>query len=197
MQILSIAFTRSHNASGLTWTQVVTFYSYWPEWTKSLSTVFQITPLFLVFFVGAIQLIVYLYPKRSSGLFHERIQVLYLLVIICSNHYSYFIQALFCPTLSSFTNDQSAGNLNSGYIPDDPPPKYEPPPSYSTATARQLVNQIRGRLTSNGSIRLNFLSRSPVMGIESDNNSSNNHNSSINDLKVVEVKTEEISTSRT
>ena len=75
LQILSIAFTRSHNASGLTWTQVVTFYPYWPEWTKSLSTVFQITPLFLVFFVGAIQLIIYLYPKQSSGLFHERIQV--------------------------------------------------------------------------------------------------------------------------
>ncbi|CAG2122186.1 unnamed protein product, partial [Medioppia subpectinata] len=38
--ILSIAFTRSHNAGGLTWTQVVTFYAYWPEWTKSMSTVF-------------------------------------------------------------------------------------------------------------------------------------------------------------
>ncbi|CAG2181180.1 unnamed protein product, partial [Oppiella nova] len=72
--ILSIAFTRSHSAGGLTWTQAVTFYPYWPDWTKSLSTVFQITPLFLVFFVGSVQLVIYLYPKQSSGLFHERIQ---------------------------------------------------------------------------------------------------------------------------
>ncbi|CAG2182742.1 unnamed protein product, partial [Oppiella nova] len=70
------------------------------------------------------------------------------------------LRALFCPTLTSFISDTGAeGSLNTGYVADDPPPKYEPPPSYSTATARQLVHQIRGRLTPSGSIRMNFLSR--------------------------------------
>ncbi|CAG2182970.1 unnamed protein product, partial [Oppiella nova] len=86
--------------------------------TKSLSTVFQITPLFLVFFVGSVQLVIYLYPKQSSGLFHER------------------IQALFCPTLTSFISDTGAeGLLNTGYVADDPPPpssRRPPPASWST-----------------------------------------------------------------
>ncbi|CAG2116648.1 unnamed protein product, partial [Medioppia subpectinata] len=175
--ILSIAFTRSHNAGGLTWTQVVTFYAYWPEWTKSMSTVFQITPLFLVFFIGSVQLIIYLYPKQSSGLFHER------------------IQALFCPTLTSFMSDpNSVGNLNSGYVADDPPPKYEAPPSYSTATARQIVSQIRGRLTPSGSIRMNFLNRTNNMA---DTVSAGHHNSAT-DSKFAELKHDGIgTTSRT
>lgn len=165
--ILSIAFTRSHSASGLTWTQITTFYNYWSEWTKCLSTVFQITPLFLVFLIGAIQLIIYLYPKQSSGLIHER------------------IQALFCPTITTISSEPtSSGALNASYIPDDPPPKYESPPSYSTATARQLVSQIRERISSSGSIRLNFLNRSNHTNRDSESAT----HQSCNDSKLSEMK---------
>ncbi|CAG2169857.1 unnamed protein product [Oppiella nova] len=81
------------------------------QWNLIMPIATMITPLFLVFFVGSVQLVIYLYPKQSSGLFHER------------------IQALFCPTLTSFISDTGAeGSLNTGYVADDPPPKYEPRP---------------------------------------------------------------------
>ncbi len=101
------------------------------------------------------------------------------------------MQALFCPTITTITSEQSSsGAVNVSYIADDPPPKYEPPPSYSTATARQLVTQIRGRIASSGSIRLNFLNRSN----NTNTNSESVSNSNFNDLKFSELKAEEITT---
>lgn len=115
-------------------------YLYLPSWVREIGAMMQLLPLLLVPFVGVIQSGRYF--LNGQGPLHERINLLYR------------------PSFEAFTNRSTrsgAGNRNrrrhrrggngeNGVIltnynsadrfspVNDPPPKYTPPPSYSTAT---------------------------------------------------------------
>lgn len=114
-------------------------YLYLPSWVREIGAMMQLLPLLLVPFVGVIQSCRYF--LNGQGALHERINLLYR------------------PSFEAFTNrsarrnnrrqrqrQRSRNNDNSGVVltnynsndrfspVNDPPPKYTPPPSYSTAT---------------------------------------------------------------
>lgn len=168
IMILSICFTRSYSPTGLTWTQVVSIYPHWPSWAQWSSIAIQILPLFIVFTYGVFQVTFYLATKQ--GPIHERLQL------------------LFCPTIST-SEMQRRGTFVEGYNPatglvnpgfvDDPPPKYTPPPSYSTATSRQVRKQLRTRLASSITIDLHNLSHVLSSSLSSN---SNHHRASVDSV---------------
>ena len=143
VMILSVCFTRSYSATGLTWTQVVSVYPHWPPWAQWLSIGVQILPLFIVFTYGVFQVTFYLVTKQ--GPVYDRLQL------------------LFCPTITAsdmrrrgtFVDSHlpPGGLVNAAFV-DDPPPKYTPPPSYSTATSRDIRKALRTRLASSVTIDL-------------------------------------------
>ncbi|GFT39421.1 sodium- and chloride-dependent GABA transporter 2 [Nephila pilipes] len=107
-------------------------YRYWQRWAKTLNLCIQMFPLVLIITVGAYQAFK-IFAARSDKPFIERLKLLCCPVVplppISSRH-----------SFNS-TSSMSQGSTNSAFL-DDPPPKYTPPPSYSTATSRMLAKQL-------------------------------------------------------
>ncbi|RWS10517.1 sodium-dependent proline transporter-like protein [Dinothrombium tinctorium] len=145
IMVLSIAFTRSYSTTGITWTQLVSIYPYWVTWAQYFSIFLQILPLLIVLIYGIIQSYIYLCPSSQSGATHERLQALFCPIITTSE-----VQTTNISTIST------GGIINDCFV-DEPPPKYTPPPSYSTATARTVLREFRNRIASSITIDLHFL----------------------------------------
>ncbi|GIX83668.1 sodium- and chloride-dependent glycine transporter 1 [Caerostris extrusa] len=107
-------------------------YQYWPRWTKAMNLCIQLFPLVLIFTIGAYQAFK-VFAVRSDKPFVERLKLLCCPIVplpAVSSRHSF-----------NSTSSMSQGSTNSAFL-DDPPPKYTPPPSYSTATSRMLAKQL-------------------------------------------------------
>ncbi|CAG7659297.1 unnamed protein product [Allacma fusca] len=137
MLVLSIASFKSGNIRELYDWNPNHGYEFWPSWTKELGSLIQLLPILAVPFVAIIQSCRYL-TNGPPDLF-ERMQQLYrptsrgLFGRNVPTHLSGNT-----PT-SDFPNP-SNGTTRSG---EDPPPKYTPPPSYSTATGAKIAKFLR------------------------------------------------------
>ncbi|XP_022245902.1 uncharacterized protein LOC111086621 [Limulus polyphemus] len=124
--VLSISFWRVGNAAS-TWTDFADNYGYWAPWLRKLSLLIQVIPLLIIAGTTMIQGVHYLRTSSSQS-FHE------------------IAQSWCCPvftlvniTSDDFINDTLTSGMNNSAYEEDPPPKYTPPPSYSTATARMMA----------------------------------------------------------
>merc|ERR1719510_784614 len=120
-------------------------YLYLPAWVREIGAMMQLLPLSLVPFVAVIQSCRYF--LNGHGPLHERINLLYRPTFEAhvshsdrsrSNHRRRNRRGN--DTGVVLTN-YNAGDRFSG--PEDPPPKYTPPPSYSTATGARIARFLR------------------------------------------------------
>ncbi|XP_075227667.1 sodium-dependent transporter bedraggled isoform X2 [Lycorma delicatula] len=136
-------------------------YEYWPSWSRQLGCLFQSIPIITVPFIAIVQTCRYL----SSGPpdIFDRIQLLYrprlesidingiggIMHNNDLNHLNMDISAGGQPSQSSGNNNLSSSTADNGIndnlatIVNDPPPKYTPPPSYSTATGARIARMLR------------------------------------------------------
>ncbi|XP_055925391.1 sodium-dependent transporter bedraggled-like [Argiope bruennichi] len=131
--MLTISFLRTssidpNSAMG----ELMDNYRYWQQWAKTLNLCIQMFPLVLIITVGAYQAFK-VFAVRSDKPFMERLKLLCCPMVplpSSNSRHSY-----------NSTSSMSQGSTNSAFL-DDPPPKYTPPPSYSTATSRMLAKQL-------------------------------------------------------
>ena len=116
-------------------------YIFLPSWVREIGSMMQVLPLLIVPFVGIIQSCRYFLHGPEDML--ERLEMLY--------RPSYHRQALSSSSrhsrsgevvLTNFSSTSPAP-LTSSSVAADPPPKYTPPPSYSTATGARLARMLR------------------------------------------------------
>ncbi|XP_028157137.1 sodium- and chloride-dependent glycine transporter 1-like [Ostrinia furnacalis] len=97
---------------------------YWPIWTRQLAVALQQGSLLLIPVAAFVQ--TWRYMNKGPPDILERIQNLYR------------------PRMGADTSPPPVGPRPARAAPaPDPPPKYTPPPSYSTATGARLLNTIR------------------------------------------------------
>ncbi|XP_014258798.1 sodium- and chloride-dependent glycine transporter 1 isoform X2 [Cimex lectularius] len=109
-------------------------YDYWPVWSRELGSLIQILPLLTIPFIGIVQSCRYL-SKGPSDIF-DRLQMLYR----PSEESIVNIPEDLTPTA-----DEELPATSNPVIAtiEDPPPKYTPPPSYSTATGARIAKFLR------------------------------------------------------
>ena len=115
-------------------------YIFLPSWVREIGSMMQVLPLLIVPFVGIIQSCRYFLHGPDDML--ERLEMLY--------RPSYHRQGLSSSSrhsraadvvLTNFSSTNPAATSSS--VTADPPPKYTPPPSYSTATGARLARMLR------------------------------------------------------
>ncbi|XP_066909040.1 sodium-dependent transporter bedraggled isoform X2 [Halyomorpha halys] len=113
-------------------------YDYWPAWSRQVGALIQLVPLLAIPFIGIVQSCRYL----SSGPpdVFDRIQLLY-------RPPEEAMSPSPIDTVDPANADPETGNPNSttpqNNTVEDPPPKYTPPPSYSTATGARIAKLMR------------------------------------------------------
>ncbi|XP_022238036.1 sodium- and chloride-dependent glycine transporter 1-like isoform X2 [Limulus polyphemus] len=135
LPVLSISFLQSGNSSSM-WADYAEEYPFWAPWVKKLSMLIQVLPLISVVGVAIFQGFLYLKPSSTQA-FHERIQSLCFPAFASANITSGVIG-------DGANRTSTIGVINTAYE-EDPPPKYTPPPSYSSATARMMVHFLNRR----------------------------------------------------
>ncbi|XP_071444051.1 sodium-dependent transporter bedraggled isoform X2 [Hetaerina americana] len=128
-------------------------HSYWPIWARQVGTFLQLIPLLSIPIIALIQTIRYL-SSGSPDLF-ERIQALYCPYPHTSRN-RYMDQSQGTTTQRVGNTERvtrgaprSEGNSNGATNEiglnnfEDPPPKYTPPPSYTTATGARIAKLLR------------------------------------------------------
>ncbi|CAH0384145.1 unnamed protein product [Bemisia tabaci] len=110
-------------------------YDYWPVWGRQAGCLIQLAPLVLVPIAGVIQTIRYL-TTGPPDIF-ERIQLLYRPRIDLQHNIH---------DMAAQGNSENSGGHGGGIPVEDPPPKYTPPPSYSTATGARIAKLLRQSL---------------------------------------------------
>ena len=116
-------------------------YIFLPSWVREIGSMMQVLPLLIVPFVGIIQSCRYFLHGPEDML--ERLEMLY--------RPSYHRQGLSSSSRHSRSGEVVLTNfsttspvpLTSSSVTADPPPKYTPPPSYSTATGARLARMLR------------------------------------------------------
>ncbi|XP_023244516.1 sodium- and chloride-dependent glycine transporter 1-like, partial [Centruroides sculpturatus] len=135
--VLFITFLRSSEFEAkFPWSEPVENYASWSLLIRRLAVWFQVTPLLLLCVYCVYQGFLYLVPK-SDLTFSQRIQAWCCPVIEME-------MPIESESQSESSTSSQGGIINSCYV-DDPPPKYTPPPSYSTATARMMIKQLNPR----------------------------------------------------
>ncbi|CAN7984717.1 unnamed protein product, partial [Ixodes pacificus] len=129
--MLSIAFMRSGHLAMFSPESLSLFYHYWSPWVGSFCVLLQTLPLLSVAVIAVAQgLKIILRPSTLSP--PQR------------------IESWCCPTLATTSAaldappvalDATQGVSNVAFE-EDVPPKYSPPPSYSTATARMILKEL-------------------------------------------------------
>ena len=118
-------------------------YIFLPSWVREIGSMMQVLPLLIVPFVGIIQSCRYFLHGPEDML--ERLELLYRPSHhrqgLTSSRHSRSADVV----LTNFSSSSPAP-LSSGSVTADPPPKYTPPPSYSTATGARLARMLRQSL---------------------------------------------------
>ncbi|XP_037082429.1 sodium- and chloride-dependent neutral and basic amino acid transporter B(0+)-like, partial [Pollicipes pollicipes] len=104
-------------------------YGFWGLWVRQLGSMLMMFPILLVPVVGLIQAIRFI--RKGEGDLYDRIQGLY------RPEYNEAILGRITPE----EEDRGVPRTRTRYT--DPPPKYTPPPSYSTATGARLAKMVR------------------------------------------------------
>ncbi|XP_071041209.1 sodium-dependent transporter bedraggled isoform X2 [Parasteatoda tepidariorum] len=130
--LLTISFLRTSSLDPTsTMGELMENYRYWQPWAKTLNLCLQVFPLILIITVCIYQTYKVFTSKREQT-FLEKLKLLCCPVVPLP------------PVSSRSSIDSSSfsqGSTNSAFL-DDPPPKYTPPPSYSTATSRMIAKQL-------------------------------------------------------
>lgn len=130
--MLSIAFMRSGHLAMFSPESLSLFYHYWSPWVGSFCVLLQTLPLLSVAVIAVAQGLKIVVFSRTQVQMHER------------------IESWCCPTLATTSAaldappvapDATQGVSNVAFE-EDVPPKYSPPPSYSTATARMILKEL-------------------------------------------------------
>ncbi|XP_044258014.1 sodium-dependent transporter bedraggled isoform X2 [Tribolium madens] len=108
---------------------------YWPLWARQFGSMLQLVPILLVPLVAVIQSYRYLSNGPTDIL--ERIQLLYRPPI--GEH----MTDLAVHEAVIANNNANNSSPNTLGVTEDPPPKYTPPPSYTTATGARLAKFLR------------------------------------------------------
>ncbi|XP_060848994.1 sodium-dependent transporter bedraggled isoform X1 [Rhopalosiphum padi] len=104
--------------------------TYWSTSSREFGCLLQIVPLLIVPFAGIVQTCRYL-ATGPPDLF-DRIQMLYRPVIETRR-----------PPETGEATSEAGVNGSAAVQIEDPPPKYTPPPSYSTATGARIAKMLR------------------------------------------------------
>ncbi|XP_022163832.1 uncharacterized protein LOC111029208 [Myzus persicae] len=104
--------------------------TYWSSSSREFGCLLQIVPLLIVPFAGIVQTCRYL-ATGPPDLF-DRIQMLYRPVIETRR-----------PPETGEATSEAGVNGSAAVQIEDPPPKYTPPPSYSTATGARIAKMLR------------------------------------------------------
>ncbi|XP_015788148.1 sodium- and chloride-dependent GABA transporter 2 [Tetranychus urticae] len=166
LTILSILFTRSYLGFELSWFNISFMYPFWSFKVAIVWNILQLAPLYIVSIYGLTLFFMSLCTSRSLPL-SVRLKDLFAPEI-----------TIYEPDIPSFFLDPSGqpyrlpasmhGHhphphhrhhhhhhhhhhphyLTESGLSPDPPPKYSPPPSYSSATAKPLMKQFRSRISS-------------------------------------------------
>lgn len=131
--MLSIVFMRSGHLAMFSPESMSLFYQYWSPWVGSFCVLFQTLPLLLVALIAVLQGLKMVVFSTSQVQMHERIESW-----CCPT----FVVAI--PTADAQPAAAEAGQgVSNVAFEEDVPPKYSPPPSYSTATARMILKELR------------------------------------------------------
>ncbi|PSN55301.1 hypothetical protein C0J52_01760 [Blattella germanica] len=120
-------------------------YEYWPSWTRELGCTLQIIPIAIVPLICVAQTFRYLSNGPRDIL--DRIQLLYRPTLtqqdlITSPPNSPTNSAASAPPATNTTLPTPAPEVSVATF-EDPPPKYTPPPSYTTATGARIAKLLR------------------------------------------------------
>lgn len=125
-----VSFKTGHFDEMFDWTSPSSNYHYLPSWVRELGAMLQILPLIMVPFVAIVQSCrYYLYGPQDL---YNRVQLLYRPTF--ANQREQQLRSTGVQRNVVLTNFSSNNNTPTRPLSNDPPPKYTPPPSYSTAT---------------------------------------------------------------
>lgn len=132
--MLSIVFMRSGQLAMFSPESLSLFYHYWSPWVGSFCVLLQTLPLLGVAVVAVVEGLKIVVFTKSQVQMHER------------------IESWCCPTFvttapaaespAAAPAEPSQGGVSNVAFEEDVPPKYSPPPSYSTATARMVLKEL-------------------------------------------------------
>ncbi|XP_037519216.1 sodium-dependent transporter bedraggled [Rhipicephalus sanguineus] len=130
--MLSIAFMRSGHLAMFSPESLSLFYHYWSPWVGSFCVLLQTLPLLGVALVAVIEGLKIVVFSKNQVQMHERIESW------CCPTFITIAPATEAPPAAP---EPSQGVSNVAFE-EDVPPKYSPPPSYSTATARMILKEL-------------------------------------------------------
>ncbi|XP_050027383.3 sodium-dependent transporter bedraggled isoform X2 [Dermacentor andersoni] len=130
--MLSIAFMRSGHLAMFSPESLSLFYHYWSPWVGSFCVLLQTLPLLGVALVAVVEGLKIVVFSKNQVQMHER------------------IESWCCPTFITTspatetppTVQEPSQGVSNVAFEEDVPPKYSPPPSYSTATARMILKEL-------------------------------------------------------
>ncbi|XP_018331039.1 uncharacterized protein LOC108740985 [Agrilus planipennis] len=136
LMVWCIIFFKNGNFRELFIWHHVASLEYWPLWARQLGSMLQLLHVLCVPLVAVIQS--YRYLNKGPDDILDRVQLLYRPPI--GEHMENFtVQENPSVTLTS----AAPPNQISTTITEDPPPKYTPPPSYTTATGARIAKFFR------------------------------------------------------
>ncbi|KAH9383669.1 hypothetical protein HPB48_025435 [Haemaphysalis longicornis] len=136
--MLSIAFMRSGHLAMFSPESLSLFYHYWSPWVGSLCVLLQTLPLLGVAVVAVVEGLKIVIFTKGQAQMHERIESW------CCPTFVSTAPAAETPAAATAATEPSsqAGGVSNVAFEEDVPPKYSPPPSYSTATARMVLKEL-------------------------------------------------------
>uniref|UniRef100_A0A131YVJ2 Sodium/chloride dependent transporter n=1 Tax=Rhipicephalus appendiculatus TaxID=34631 RepID=A0A131YVJ2_RHIAP len=153
--MLSIAFMRSGHLAMFSPESLSLFYHYWSPWVGSFCVLLQTLPLLGVALVAVIEGLKIVVFSKNQVQMHERIESW------CCPTFITIAPATEAPPAAP---EPSQGVSNIAFE-EDVPPKYSPPPSYSTATARMILKELhkcQQQPTTTSSGRSSLLDRDKI-----------------------------------
>ncbi|KAK6637039.1 hypothetical protein RUM43_010713 [Polyplax serrata] len=111
---------------------------YWPLWTREVGVFVQMIPLLCIPVIGLVQC--YRYLSKGPADIFDRLANLYrpaTNIRGIGEEDSHIIASNLSPI------DSGVNNTTELPVAEDPPPKYTPPPSYSTATGIRIAKLLR------------------------------------------------------
>ncbi|XP_073990606.1 sodium-dependent transporter bedraggled isoform X2 [Rhodnius prolixus] len=134
LMVLFISVFKSGNYRDLFRWSAPMIYDYWPSWSRQLGSLIQLIPLLIIPFIGIVQSCRYL--SHGPADVFERIQLLYRPP-----------EETLSASQEAATPPSDAETTSISVPPiatiEDPPPKYTPPPSYTTATGARIAKLLR------------------------------------------------------
>ncbi|XP_063696615.1 sodium-dependent transporter bedraggled [Culicoides brevitarsis] len=115
--------------------------SYWPLWSRQIAGIIQTLFLLIVPVTCIVQ--IYRYLSKGPPDILERIESLYRPVLRGERNLRLPIHRSRPPNMAQNPVNASEGHTTNQVLQVDEPPKYTPPPSYTTATGARIAKMLR------------------------------------------------------